>query len=206
VKISGGGSILALAGLLVCSACGGGSMSSAPAHSSSTSSTVSDPMTVAFSAHSGYSCTTISGTDFCPGEEFDKLAVIPVKSSSVTITRITFLYTVGRPMLNAENFPPGPQPLVALPCTTQPSINVGQPGSPAYSLSLKSGGDANYPMDANPALNDSGPIAVRLTGTTEVYYGYGNPLDTLNPPNYGCWYGEKDGAVQGNLTIQYTTP
>jgi len=206
VKISAGGSILALAGLLVCSACGGGSISATPVHTSSTTSTGWDPITVAFSAHSGYSCTTISGADFCPGEEFDKLAVIPVKSRGITITRITFLYTVGRPMLNAENFPPGPQPLVALPCTTQPSINIGQPGSPAYSLNLKSGGDANYPLDTNPALNDSGPIAVHLTGATEVYYGYGNPLDTVNPPNYGCWYGEKDGAVQGNLTIQYTTP
>jgi hypothetical protein len=163
-------------------------------------------MTVGFSAPAGYSCTTISGADFCPGEEFDKLAVVPARGGGITITRITFLYTVGRPMLNAENFPPGPQPMVALPCTTQPSINIGQPGSPAYSLNLKSGGNANYPLDANTALNDSGPIAVHLTGATEVYYGYGNPLDTVNPPNYGCWYGEKNGDVQGNLTIQYTTP
>ncbi len=206
MKISVGGMIVALAGLLVCGACGGGSMSSAPPHTTSTTSSTSDPMTVGFSAHAGYSCTTISGADFCPGEEFDKLAVVPSKSGGITITRITFLYAVGRPMLNAENFPPGPQPMVALPCTTQPSINIGQHGSTAYSLNLKSGGDANYPLDANPALNDSGPIAVRLTGATEVYYGYGNPLDTVNPPNYGCWYGEKDGDVQGNLTIQYTTP
>jgi hypothetical protein len=198
--------MLALAGLLVCSACGEGSMSSAPVHTSSTTSTVSDPMTVAFSAHGGYSCTTISGTDFCPGEEFDKLAVIPGKSSGITITRITFLYTVGDPMLNAENFPPGPQPQVALQCTTPPSISIRQHGSAAYSLNLKSGGSANYPLDTNPAFNDSGPIAVHLTSATEVYYGYGNPLDTVNPPNYGCWYGENDGAVQGNLTIQYTTP
>jgi hypothetical protein len=198
--------MLALAGLLVCGAGGGGSMSPAPVHTSSTTSTGSDPMTVTFSAHAGYSCTTISSTDFCPGEEFDKLAVIPVKSGGVTITRITFLYTVGDPMLNAENFPPGPQPLVALPCTIQPSVSIGPPGSAAYSLNLKSGGSANYPLDTNPAFNDSGPIAVHLTGATEVYYGYGNPLDRVNPPNYGCWYGEKDGAVQGNLTMQYTTP
>lgn len=206
MKISAGGTILALAGLLGCGACGGGSVSSAPPHTSSTTSGTSDPMTVVFSAHAGYSCTTISGADFCPGEEFDKLVVIPAKDRGITITRIRFLYTVGRPMLNAENFPPGPQPLVALPCTTPPSINIGQPGSPAYSLNLKSGGDANYPLDTNPALNDSGAISVHLTGAAEVYYGYGNPLDTVNPPNYGCWYGEKDGAVQGNLLVQYTTP
>ena len=206
MKISVGGTILALAGLLVCSACGGGSMSSAPRHTSSTTSSTSDPMTVGFSAHAGYSCTTIYGADFCPGEEFDKLAVVSSKSGGTTITRITFLYAVGRPMLNAENFPPGPQPMVALPCTTQPSINIGQPGSPAYSLNLKSGGSANYPGDENPAFNDSGPIAIHLTSATEVYYGYGNPLDTVNPPNYGCWYGEQDRAVQGTLTIQYTTP
>jgi hypothetical protein len=206
VRISAGGTILALAGLLVCGACGGGSMSSAPPHTSSTTPGTPDPMTVVFSAHAGYSCTTISGADFCTGEEFDKLAAIPAQGRGITITRITFLYTVGRPMLNAENFPPGPQPLVALPCTTPPSINIGQPGSPAYSLNLKSGGDANYPLDTNPALNESGPISVHLTGATEVYYGYGNPLDTVNPPNYGCWYGEKDGAVRGNLAIQYTTP
>jgi hypothetical protein len=205
VKISVSSAMLVLAGLLVCSGCGGGSMSATPARTSSTISTGSDPTTVVFSAHSGYSCTTISGIDFCPGEEFDKLAAIPVKGS-LTITRITFLYTVGRPVLNAENPPPGPQPRVALPCTTAPSINIGQPGSPAYSLNLKSGGDANYPLDTNPALNDSGPIAIHLTGATDMYYGYGNPLDTVNLPNYGCWYGEKDGAVQGNLTIQYTTP
>jgi hypothetical protein len=206
VKRSVGGIVLALAGLLVCSACGGGGMSATPARTSATTSTGSDPMTVSFSAHGGYSCTTISGADFCPGEEFDKLTVIPAKGGSITITRVTFLYTVGRPVLNAENFPPGPQPLVAQPCTTQPSVNFGQPGGPGYSLNLKSGGDANYPTDTNPALNDSGPIAVHLAGPTEVYYGYGNPLDTVNPPNYGCWYGEKDGAVQGDLTIQYTTP
>ena len=198
--------MLVLAGLLVCGACGGGSMSPAPVHTSSTTSTGSDPMTVTFSAHAGYSCTTISSTDFCPGEEFDKLAGIPGKSGGVTITRITFLYTAGDPMLNAENYPPGPQPQVALPCTIQPSISIGQPGSATFSLNLKSGGSANYPLDTNPAFNDSGPIAVHLTSATEVYYGYGNPLDTVNPPNYGCWYGEKDGAVQGNLTIQYTTP
>ncbi len=163
-------------------------------------------MTVVFSAHAGYSCTAISGADFCPGEEFDKLTAIPVNHGGITITRVTFLYTVGRPMLNAENYPPGPQPQVALSCTTAPSVNIGQPGSPAYSLNLKTGGDANYPLDANPALNDSGPIAVHLAGATEVYYGYGNPLDTVNLPNYGCWYGESDGAVQGKLTIQYTTP
>jgi hypothetical protein len=206
VKISARGAMLVLVGSLVCCGCGGGSMSSAPARTSSTASTGSDPMTVTFSAHGGYSCTTISSADFCPGEEFDKLAVIPGKSSGITITRITFLYTIGDPMLNAENFPPGPQPQVALPCTTPPSINIGAPGSPAYSLNLKSGGSANYPGDANPAFNDSGPIAVHLTSATEVYYGYGNPLDTVNPPNYGCWYGENDGAVQGNLMIQYTTP
>jgi hypothetical protein len=205
VNISVGGIMLAL-GLLVCSACGGGSLSAAPVRTSSTASTGSDPMTVTLSAHAGYSCTTISNTDFCPGERFDRLAVIPGKSSGITITRITFLYTVGDPMLNAENFPPGPQPQVALACTTPPSISIGPPSSAAYSLNLKSGGSANYPLDTNPAFNDSGPIAVHLTGATEVYYGYGNPLDTVNPPNYGCWYGEKDGAVQGNLTIQYTTP
>jgi hypothetical protein len=206
VKISVGGAILALAGLLVSSACGGGGVLPAPVRTSSATSTGSDPMTFAFSAHAGYSCTTNSGAEFCPGEEFDKLAVIPGKSSGITITRITFLYTVGDPMLNAENFPPGPQPQVALACTTPPSISIGPPGSAAYSLDLKSGGSANYPLDTNPAFNDSGPIAVHLTGATEVYYGYGNPLDTVNPPNYGCWYGEKDGAVQGNLKIQYTTP
>jgi hypothetical protein len=206
VKISVRGAILALAGLLVSSACGGGSVSPAPVRTSSAASTGSDPITLAFSAHAGYSCTTISGTDLCPGEEFDKLAVIPGKSSGITITRITFLYTVGDPMLNAKHFPPGPQPQVALACTTPPSISIRPPGSAAYSLNLKSGGSANYPLDTNPAFNDSGPIAVHLTGATEVYYGYGNPLDTVNPPNYGCWYGEKDGAVQGNLKIQYTTP
>jgi hypothetical protein len=206
VKISVGGAVLWLAGLLVCGACGGGGMSAAPVRTSSTTSTVSDPMTVTFSAHGGYSCTTIAAADFCPDEEFDKVAVIPGKSGGITITRITFLYTIGDPMLNAANFPPGPQPQVALPCTTPPSISIGPPGSAAYSLNLKSGGSANYPLDANPAFNDSGPIAVPLTSATEVYYGYGNPLDTVNPPNYGCWYGENDGAVQGNLTIQYTTP
>jgi hypothetical protein len=198
--------ILALACLLVGGACGGGSMASAPVHASSTTSTGSDPMTVVLSAHAGYSCTAIAGADFCPGEEFDKLTTVPVNHGGITITRVTFLYTVGRPMLNAENYPSGPQPLVAQPCTTAPSVTIGQPGSPAFTLDLKSGGDANYPLDANPALNDSGPIAVHLTGATAVYYGYGNPLDTVNPPNYGCWYGEKDGAVQGKLTIQYTTP
>lgn len=198
--------MLALAGLLLCSACGGGSMSAAPVRTSTTPSTVSNPLKVGFSAHAGYSCANISSTDFCPGQEFDQLAVIPVNRGGITITRVTFQYTVGRPMLNAENLPPGPQPLVALSCTTPPSISIGQPGSPVFNLDLKSGGDANYPLDANPALNDSGPIAIHLTGTTDVYYGYGNPLDTVNPPNYGCWYGEKDGAVQGNLTIQYTTP
>src|SRR5450631_1947199 len=171
MKSLAGGTILALACLLACSACGGGSMSSAPAHTSSAASTASNPLTVAFSAHSGYSCTTISGTDFCPGEEFAKLAVVPVNHGGITVTRVTFLYTVGRLMLNAENFPPGPQPLVAQPCTTPPSINIGQPESPAYSLNLKSGGDANYPLDTNPALNDSGPIAVHLTSATEVSYG-----------------------------------
>ena len=201
-----GGTILTLAAVLACSACGGGSMSSAPVPTSSTSSTVSNPLTATFSAHGGYSCTTISSTDFCPGEEFDKLAALPVNHDGITITRITFLYTVGRPMLNAENLPPGPQPLVAQSCTTPPSISLGQPGSPAYSLDLKSGGNANYPGDTNPALNDSGPIALHLSVPTNVFYGYGNPLDTVNPPNYGCWYGEKDGSVQGTLTIQYTTP
>ena len=94
---------------------------------------------------------------------------------------------------------------MALPCTTPPSVSIGAPGSPAYRLNLKSGGSANYPGDANPAFNDSGPIAIHLASATEVYYGYGNPLDTVNPPNYGCWYGENDGAVQGKVTIQYTT-
>jgi hypothetical protein len=206
VKISVRGAILALAGLMVCSACGGGGMSPAPARTSSTASTGSDPMTVTFSAHGGYSCTTISSTDFCPSEEFDKLTLIPTKNGGVTITRITFLYTVGDPMLNAENYPPGPQPQVALPCTIPPSISIGPPGSAAYSLNLRSGGSANYPGDTNPAFNDSGPIAIHLNGATELYYGYGNPLDTVNPPNDGCWYGEGDGAVQGNLTVQYTTP
>lgn len=201
-----GGTVLALAALLLCSACGGGNVAATPVRTSSTRSTGSNPLKVAFSAHAGYSCTTISGTDFCPGEEFDKLADIPVNRGGLTITRVTFQYSAGRPMLNAENLPPGPQPLVALPCTAPPSISIGQPGSPAFHLDLKSGGDANYPLDTNPALNDSGPIAIHLTGTTDVYYGHGNPLDTVNPPNYGCWYGEKDGAVQGNLTIQYTTP
>lgn len=206
MKISVRGVILALAGTLVCSACGGGSMSPGPPRTSSTTSTGSDPMTVTFSAHAGYSCNAISSTDFCPGQDFDKLAAIPAKSGGITISRITFLYTVGDPMLNAENSPPGPQPQVALSCTTPPSISIGTPGSAAYSLNLKSGGSANYPGDENPAFNDSGPIAVHLTSATEVYYGYGNPLDTVNPPNYGCWYGEQDGAVQGKLTIQYTTP
>jgi hypothetical protein len=206
VRISVRGIILALAGSLVCSACGGGSMSATSAHTASTTSTGSDPMTVTFSAHGGYSCTTISDTDdFCPGEEFDKLAVVPVKSG-VTITRIMFLYTIGDPMLNAENYPPGPQPQVALACTTASSISIGVPGNAAYSLNLKSGGSANYPGDPNPAFNDSGPIAIHLTSPADVYYGYGNPLDTVNPPNYGCWYGEKDGDVQGTLTVQYTTP
>jgi hypothetical protein len=163
-------------------------------------------MTVSFSAHGGYSCTTISGTDFCPGEEFEKLALIPGKSGGITITRITFLYTVGDPMLNAENFPPGPRSQVASACTTPPSVSIGAPGNPAYSLNLKSGGSANYPGDTNPAFNDSGPIAIHLSSPTEVYYGYGNPLNIVNPPNYGCWYGENDGVVQGKLTIQYTTP
>ena len=206
MKTSVRGVVLALAGILVCNAFGGGSMSPAPARTSATTSSGSDPITVTFSAHAGYSCTTFSGTDFCPGEEFDKLAVIPGKRGGVTITRITFQYTLGDPMLNAENFPPGPRPQVAMACTTPPSISIGAPGSPAYSLNLKSGGSANYPGDMNPAFNDSGPISIHLTSATEVYYGYGNPLDAVNPPNYGCWYGEKDGAVQGKLTIQYTTP
>jgi hypothetical protein len=181
-------------------------MAAAPAHTSSTASTLSDPLTVTFSAHAGYSCTDISGADFCPGEEFDKLATFPGKSGGITITRVTFTYTVGRPMANAENLPPGPPSMVAQPCATEPTINIGPPGSPAYSLNLKTGGDANYPSDENPALNDSGPIAVHLANATEVYYGYGNPLDTVNPPNYGCWYGETARDVQGTLTIQYTTP
>ncbi len=206
MKRSAGVIILALAFIFLCSACGGGSMSPAPAHASSTSPAGSSPLSVTFSAHAGYSCAPVTNTDFCPGEEFDKLTVIPIKGS-ITITRVTSVYAVGRPMLNAENFPPGPRPLVALPCTTSPSVSIGPPGSPAYSLNLKSGGDANYPLDTNPALNDSGPIAIHLTeGATEVYYGYGNPLDTVNPPNYGCWYGENNGSVQGKLTIQYTTP
>jgi hypothetical protein len=71
---------------------------------------------------------------------------------------------------------------------------------------LKSGRDANYPPGTNPAMNDSSPIAVHLTSATELYYGYGNPLDTINAPNFGCWFGEKDGAVQGTLTVEYTTP
>jgi len=205
VRISVRSVILAFAGILVCSACGGSSMPPAQVRSS-TASTGSDPTSVTFSAHAGYSCRTISGTDFCPLEEFDKLAAIPAKSGGITITRITFRYTAGDPMLNAENFPPGPRPQVALACTTPPSISIGRPGSAAYSLNLKSGGGANYPGDKDPAFNDSGPIAIHLTTATEVYYGYGNPLDETNPPNYGCWYGEQDGAVRGKLTIQYTTP
>jgi hypothetical protein len=205
MKRSAGLTTLALACLFVCMACGGGTMSTASAHPSAIASTATNPLTVTFSAHSGYSCAPISNTNFCPGEEFAKLAVIPF-NKSITITRITFLYTVGRPMLNAENFPAGPRPLVALPCSTPPTINIGQPATPAYNLNLKSGGDANYPGDTNPALNDSGAIAIHLTSATEVSYGYGNPLDTINPPNYGCWYGESDGDVQGKLTIEYTTP
>jgi hypothetical protein len=204
MKSSAGVTLLALAGLLVCVACGGSSMASTPAHTSAAASTATSPVTVTFSAHAGYSCAPISTTDFCPGEEFAKLVLLPA-NGGITITRITFLYTVGRPMLNAENFPPGPQPLVALSCTTPPTIAIGQPENPSYNLNLKSGGDANYPGDTNPALNDSGPIALHLTGATQVSYGYGNPLDTINA-NYGCWYGERDGSVQGKLTIQYTTP
>jgi hypothetical protein len=207
VKISVARITLALVGSLLCSACGGGSMAATQPHSASTASTASNPMTVTFSAHGGYSCTAISNPDnFCPGEEFENLAAIPAKSGGITITRITFLYTVGDPMLNAENYPPGPRPQVALACTTAPSISIGAPSGAAYSLNLKSGGSANYPGDTNPAFNDSGPIAIHLTSPTDVYYGYGNPLDTVSPPNYGCWYGEKDGAVRGTLTIQYTTP
>jgi hypothetical protein len=205
MKSSAGVTTLALACLLACTACGGGSMASATAQSSAAFSNVSSPLTVTFSPHAGYSCAPVSDVDFCPGEEFDKMALLKV-NSGITITRVTFLYTVGRPMLNAENFPPGPQPQVALQCTTAPSISIGDPQAPAYSLSLKSGGDANYPPGTNPAINDSGPIAVHLTSTTELYYGYGNPLDTVNAPNFGCWYGEKDGAVQGKLTVEYTTP
>lgn len=189
----------------VSSACGGSSMSAAPAHNAASSSNLSSPLTAAFSAHGGYSCAPISAAEFCPGEEFGKLAMIAAKGG-ITITRVTFIYTAGRPVLNAENFPPGPQPLVALPCSTAPSITIGPPDGPAYSLNLKSGGDANYPPGSTPAVNDSGPIAVRLTGATKVSYGYGNPLDIVNPPNFGCWYGEKDGNVQGTLTVQYTTP
>lgn len=133
------------------------------------------------------------------------MAIIPVKAGA-TITRVTFVYTVGRPELNAENPPAGPQPRVAQPCTTAPAISLGPAESPIYSLNLKSGGDANYPPGTNAALNDSGPIEVHLTGATEVSYGYGNPLDIVNAPNYGCWYGEKNGDVQGTLTVQYTTP
>lgn len=205
MKVSAGVAILALTCSIACIACGRGSMSPAPPRKSATTSTASNPLAVAFSAHAGYSCATSSSKDFCPSEEFYKLIIIPV-SSSITITRVTFLYTVGRPMLGAENFPSGPQPLVALPCTIPPTIDVGPPPTPSYSLNLKSGGDANYAPGSNPALNDSGPIAVHLTGTTDVSYGYGNPLDTMNPPNYGCWYGEAHGDVQGTLTIQYTTP
>jgi hypothetical protein len=196
---------LVLACLLACSACGGGSMASPTPQSSAASSTVSSPRVVTFSPHAGYSCAPVSDADFCPGEEFDKVALIKA-NSGITITRITFVYTVGRPMLNAENFPPGPQPQVALSCTTPPSINLGDPQTPSYTLSLKSGGDANYPPGTNPAMNDSGPIAIHLTSATEFYYGYGNPLDTVNAPNFGCWYGEKDGAVQGKLTVEYSTP
>ena len=206
MKSLDGVTTLALACLLACSGCGGGSMSSAQAQSSAASPNVSSPLTVMFSPHAGYSCAPVSDADSCPGEEFDKLAVLKADNSGITITRITFLYRVGRPMLNAENFPPGPQPLVALPCTIPPSINIGPPQTPVYSLDLKSGGDANYPPGPNPAMNDSGPIAVHLTSAAVVSYGYGNPLDTVNAPNFGCWYGEKDGAVQGKLTVEYTTP
>lgn len=200
-----GMTILVTTCLGLCIACGGSSMSSTPTNPGANSAIASSPMTVTFSAHGGYSCAPISSADFCPGEEFAKLAVIPVKSE-VTVTRVTFLYTVGRPMLNAENYPPGPQPQVAHSCTTAPTINLGQPESPVFSLNLKSGGNANYPADTNPAMNDSGPIAVHLASATEVSYGYGNPLDTVNPPNYGCWYGEQDGDVQGTLTVEYTVP
>jgi hypothetical protein len=197
--------ILTLVCSFVCSACGGSSMSAAPAHTSATSSFESSPVTIAFSAHGGYSCAPVGSSSFCPGEEFAKLGTIPVKSG-VTITRVTFLYTVGGPVLNAENPAHGPPSQVAQPCTIAPSITLGPSGSPAFSLNLKSGGAANYPGDPNPALDDSGPIAVHLTSATDVSYGYGNPLDTVNAPNYGCWYGEKDGDVKGTLTIQYTTP
>lgn len=200
-----GKTVLALVCVGVCCGCGGGSMSATPANAATTSSSVSSPMSVAFSAHGGYSCAPVSSADFCPGEEFAKLAVIPVKGG-VTITRVTFVYTVGGPMLNAENFPPGPQSQVAQPCTTAPTINLGPALNPVFSLNLKSGGSANYPPGSNPAMNDSGPIAVHLTSATDVFYGYGNPLDTVNAPNYGCWYGENNGDVQGTLTIQYTTP
>ncbi len=196
---------VALACMFACSACGGGTMSKSPANPSAVATSESSPLTVTFSAHSGFSCATISTTDFCPAEEFKQLANIQ-SHGSVTITRVTFLYTVGRPMLNAENMPPGPPQRVALPCTTPPNIKIGEPAAPVYSLDLKSGGDANYLPGSTPALNDSGPIAVHVTGSTEVFYGYGNPLDTVNAPNYGCWYGEQDGSVQGTLTVQYSTP
>ena len=205
MKSPTGVTTLALAGLLACIGCGGGSMASATPQSSAASSNVSSPLTATFSPHAGYSCAPVADANSCPGEEFDKLMLLKA-NGGVTITRITFLYTVGRPMLNAENFPPGPQPQVALTCTTAPAISVGDTLAPAYSLSLKSGGNANYPPGTDPAMNDSGPIAVHLTSATELYYGYGNPLDTLNAPNFGCWYGEKDGAVQGKLTVEYTTP
>jgi hypothetical protein len=205
MKNSAGVSVLALAGLVVCMACGGGSMAASPPHSSATASTSTNPLTATFSAHGGYSCAPITNTDYCPGQEFAKLATVPAHGH-LTITRITFQYTVGRPMLNAENPPPGPPHQVALPCTNAPTINLGSPENPIYSLNLKSGGDANYPANSNPALNDSGPLAIQLTAPTEVSYGFGNPLDTINPPNYGCWYGETDGSVQGKLAVQYTTP
>ena len=205
MKSQAGVAALVLASLLACTACGGGSITPATAQSSAAASNGSSPLKVSFSPHAGYSCAPVSGVDFCPGEEFDKMALLKA-NNGVTITRVTFLYTVGRPMLNAENYPPGPQPLVALPCTTAPAISIGDPQTPAYSLALKSGGDANYPAGTNPAMNDSGPIAVHLASATEIYYGYGNPLDTVNAPNFGCWYGEKDGAVQGVLTVEYSTP
>ena len=76
MKSSAGVTTLALACLLACTGCGGGSMASATAQSSATSSNVSSPLTVTFSPHAGYSCAPVSDADFCPGEEFDKMCVI----------------------------------------------------------------------------------------------------------------------------------
>jgi len=67
VKISVRGAILALAGLMVCSACGGGGMSPAPARTSSTASTGSTDDRYVLSPAVDIPANHLH-TDFCPAK------------------------------------------------------------------------------------------------------------------------------------------